>query len=82
MKLLEVEDLSVSIHGTEILDSVSFNVNKSENPTGGAAGAIDQVVYANIFEGLTRYQADGSIAPALAKSWDISDDGLSYTFHF
>ena len=30
MKLLEVEDLSVSIHGTEILDSVSFNVNKSE----------------------------------------------------
>lgn len=51
------------------------------DPTGGAAGAIDQVVYANIFEGLTRYQADGSIAPALAKSWDISDDGLSYTFH-
>ena len=49
------------------------------DPTGGAAGAIDQVVYANIFEGLTRYQADGSIAPALAKSWDISDDGLSYT---
>ena len=30
MKLLEVENLSVSIHGTEILDSVSFNVNKSE----------------------------------------------------
>jgi len=51
------------------------------DPTGGAAGAIDQVVYANIFEGLTRYQADGSIAPALAKSWDISTDGLTYTFH-
>ena len=51
------------------------------DPTGGAAGAIDQVVYANIFEGLTRYQADGSIAPALAKSWDISSDGLTYTFH-
>ncbi|MEO0693963.1 MAG: ABC transporter substrate-binding protein, partial [Pseudomonadota bacterium] len=36
------------------------------DPTGGAAAAIDEVVYANVFEGLTRYQADGSIAPALA----------------
>jgi len=51
------------------------------DPTGGAAAAIDEVVYANVFEGLTRYQADGSIVPALAKSWDISADGLVYTFH-
>lgn len=51
------------------------------DPTGGAAAAIDEVVYANIFEGLTRYQADGSIAPALAESWDISEDGTEYTFH-
>ena len=50
------------------------------DPTGGAAAAIDEVVYANIFEGLTRYQADGSIAPALAESWEISEDGLEYTF--
>ena len=51
------------------------------DPTGGAAAAIDEVVYANLFEGLTRYRSDGSIAPALAKSWEISDDGLTYTFH-
>jgi peptide/nickel transport system substrate-binding protein len=51
------------------------------DPTGGAAGAIDSVVYSNVFEGLTRYRADGSIAPQLAKSWDISDDGLIYTFN-
>lgn len=50
------------------------------DPTGGAAGAIDEVVYANIFEGLTRFGSDGSVLPALADSWTISDDGLTYTF--
>ncbi|WP_457650622.1 ABC transporter substrate-binding protein [Profundibacter sp.] len=51
------------------------------DPTAGAAAAIDEVVYANVFEGLTRFGPDGSVNPALAKSWDISEDGLTYTFH-
>ncbi|MEY8830424.1 ABC transporter substrate-binding protein [Sedimentitalea sp. XS_ASV28] len=50
------------------------------DPTSAAAGAIDSVVYSNIFEGLTRFMSDGSIAPGLAESWEISEDGLSYTF--
>ena len=50
------------------------------DPTGGAAAAIDEVVYSNIYEGLTRFRADGSVTPGLAKSWTISDDGLVYTF--
>ncbi|WP_137702723.1 ABC transporter substrate-binding protein [Marimonas lutisalis] len=51
------------------------------DPTSAAAGAIDSVLYSNVFEGLTRFASDGSIVPGLAKSWDISEDGLSYTFH-
>lgn len=50
------------------------------DPTAGAAAAIDEVVYANVFEGLTRFASDGSVKPALAESWEISDDGLTYTF--
>lgn len=51
------------------------------DPTAGAAQAIDSVVYSNIFEGLTRFMSDGSVVPGLAHRWDISADGLVYTFH-
>ncbi|TNF60518.1 MAG: ABC transporter substrate-binding protein, partial [Rhodobacteraceae bacterium] len=51
------------------------------DPTAGAAAAIDEVVYANVFEGLTRFGPDGSIRPALAKSWEVTGDGKVYTFH-
>ena len=51
------------------------------DPTSAAAAAIDEVVYANVFEGLTRIGSDGSVRPALAESWMISDDGLEYVFN-
>ena len=50
------------------------------DPTSAAAGAIDQVLYSNVFEGLTRFSSDGSVGPGLAESWEISEDGLTYTF--
>ncbi|WP_372574127.1 ABC transporter substrate-binding protein [Ruegeria jejuensis] len=50
------------------------------DPTSAAAQAIDSVVYTNVFEGLTRFMGDGSIVPGLAESWEISDDGKTYTF--
>ena len=49
--------------------------------TGGAAAAIRSVTYDNIFEGLTKIDKTGAVQPLLAKSWDISADGLTYTFH-
>jgi len=41
------------------------------DPTSAAAGAIDSVLYSNVFEGLTRFESDGSVNPGLASSWDI-----------
>jgi peptide/nickel transport system substrate-binding protein len=64
-------------------DSITFAIQLEPpnlDPTAGAAEAIDSVVYLNIFEGLTRFTADGSVVAHLAESWDISEDGLVYTF--
>ncbi|MEP0944166.1 MAG: ABC transporter substrate-binding protein [Rhizobiaceae bacterium] len=51
------------------------------DPTAGAPAAIDEVVYANVFEGLTRIGSKGEVMPGLAASWDISEDGKTYTFN-
>ncbi len=40
-----------------------------------------QYVILNCFEGLVTYDETGSVVPGQAESWDISDDGLTYTFH-
>ncbi len=50
------------------------------DPTAGAAGAIDEIVYTNIFEGLTRINEEGEVVPALAKSWKANADLTEYTF--
>lgn len=34
----------------------------------------------NSFEGLMRYNEDGMLEPACAESYEVSDDGLTYTF--
>ncbi len=50
------------------------------DPTAGAASAIREVTYQNIFEGLTRIDAKGEVQPDLAESWSVSKDALTYTF--
>jgi peptide/nickel transport system substrate-binding protein len=39
-------------------------------------------VIVNIYEGLLKYAKDSTkLEPCLAESWDVSEDGLTYTFH-
>jgi ABC-type transport system substrate-binding protein/ABC-type dipeptide/oligopeptide/nickel transport system permease component len=51
------------------------------DPTASPAAAISEALYGNVFEGLVQFAADGSVLPQLAESWDVSPDGLTYTFH-
>lgn len=36
---------------------------------------------AYVFDGLTRFTPDAKVVPGLAKSWDVTPDGITYTFH-
>ncbi|MGF7396060.1 peptide ABC transporter substrate-binding protein [Thermoanaerobacterium thermosaccharolyticum] len=68
-------------------DKQVLNLNLiQEPPTLDPQKATDVVsidILTEILDGLTRYDKDGKIKPGsgLAKSWDISNDGLTYTFH-
>ncbi len=46
-----------------------------------SAASDTEAVMFNVFEGLVWYDETGKLIPALAKSWEISEDGLSYVFH-
>lgn len=50
------------------------------DPTIAAPVAIGQVTWQNIFEGLVTIDRDGKVQPQLARSWEISPDGLTYRF--
>jgi peptide/nickel transport system substrate-binding protein len=46
-----------------------------------SAFQVTALVMRNTFDSLVYQKTDGSFVPWLAKSWDISNDGLHYTFH-
>lgn len=46
-----------------------------------STGVTEANIEYELFEGLTTYDAKGEIVPGAAESWEISDDGKTYTFH-
>lgn len=58
---------------------VAEPANLDFTTTDGAA--IPQALLDNVYEGLVAVDDEGGIVPRLAKSWDISPDRRTYTFH-
>ncbi len=50
------------------------------NPLFAPLNETDADLASLVFSGLTRLGPDGQVFPDLAESWEISEDGLSYTF--
>jgi len=64
-----------------ILD-VSFSGEPGQLDPQTAASSQDVTLVENLFAGLTRYDhATDSIVPELASEWEVSADGLIWTFH-
>jgi len=41
----------------------------------------DSAVGTLVYEGMTIARLDGNVDPGLASSWEVSSDGLQFTFH-
>jgi peptide/nickel transport system substrate-binding protein len=68
-----------SVGGTYV-EGVTGNV-RAINPILCQYNQVDQDLVALVFNGLTTTDSRGVIIPDLAERWEISEDGLRYTFH-
>lgn len=46
-----------------------------------SGSSLDQLLIGNVYEGLVARNEKNQVSPSLAKSWEVSKDGLRYTFH-
>jgi peptide/nickel transport system substrate-binding protein len=67
-------------------DTRTLVISQQADPTGLDPEAVlnnsSGFVMATIFDGLVNYKSGTvEVGPGLAESWNVSDDGMSYTFH-
>lgn len=74
----ETEETASTSGGTI---SVMLSTNVMSLDTCLATDGESFEVIADCVDGLTQMDADGAAVAAAAESWDVSDDGLTYTFH-
>ena len=70
---------------TGMASAATLNVAIDSSPAGLDPHLITAfnsvvIVQSNIYEGLTAIDKDLAVVPGLAESWEISEDGLTYTF--
>lgn len=66
-------------------EPASLTIGLGNMPASGmpylGAGSPGQYVWSNIFDGLTVIDETGAASPALAESWSVADDNLTWTFN-
>jgi len=82
--LLAIVSLALLSCGGAQRDFSALELSLTEDPTSLDPAMIVDVsggsVAAKLFSGLVRFDEQMNVAPDVASDWEISDDGLTYTF--
>ncbi len=73
------EEASAPKAGGSITIAVSQDLDQSLDPHTSTSAAKREIFF-NIFEGLVKADPDGNFVPALAESYEISEDATVFTF--
>ncbi|WP_269919537.1 ABC transporter substrate-binding protein [Caldifermentibacillus hisashii] len=71
-------DSSANKYGGEVVVAIPQDLDYLDPHLAEAAGTRE--VMFNIYEGLLKVNTEGGLNPAIAESYEISEDGLTYTF--
>ncbi|MBR2402226.1 MAG: peptide ABC transporter substrate-binding protein [Lachnospiraceae bacterium] len=70
-------------NGYSLKDSYSYGYTGDPETWDALATskAVDSEMIVQTYDGLVVYDMEGTMQPALAESWSVSEDGLTYTFN-
>ena len=76
---VELEEVYIPSSGGTLIEGV-VGWPEYLNPILSFSNPVDRDICALVFEGLTRYDEHGRLVGSLASRWNVSLDGLVYTF--
>lgn len=65
-------------YGGSVTVGIAQDLNSLDPHLASTAGTRE--VMFNLFEGLMKVSSDGEVVPAVARDYEVSEDGLTYTF--
>lgn len=74
----DVASTGTPVYGGSVIVGITQDLD-SLDPHKAVAAGTEEVLF-NIYEGLVKPDRDGNLIPAVAESYTMSDDGMSYTF--
>ena len=66
-------------NSSQITVGIAQDLEDSLDPHKAEAAGTREILF-NVFEGLYKPDSDGNLVPAVASGYEVSDDGLVYTF--
>lgn len=66
-------------NSSQITVGIAQDLEDSLDPHKAEAAATREILF-NVFEGLLKPDSDGNLVPAVASEYEVSEDGLVYTF--